>query len=149
MPFTLIEDPNDYPLMKMTANNTGGGFAAVVPLPFVSERAEIAVSIANWMAQYTAMTPRSVWAQIAIDSDTVDAPPALDPGGEASDKGFRIKLQPAGASLADTFTVTVPCPRFLSEDVDTVNAAGESLAAIYASDPGIESATYIPNRNGR
>ena len=148
MPYELIEDPNDYPLFRMTANNTGGGFGGIIPLPFVQERAEIAVSVANWMGQYTGMTPRAVWAEIAVANDS-SVPPALDPGGEASDKYFNIRLVPAGGTAADAFLVGVPCARFIASDVDTVQAAGESLASIYASDPGIASAVYVPSRPGR
>lgn len=144
----IPEDANEFPLFRVTANNVSNPFAAIVPLPFIENRAQTAVAVANWMGTHTAMTERSIWAQVSVANDSSVAP-ASDPGGEASDKYFNIRLIPAGMTAADAFTIGVKCPRFLTPNANSVELAGQALAAIYDADPGVESATYIPNNYGR
>lgn len=145
MAFTLIQDAEDYKGWKITANNEGGGYGANVPVPFVVNRPAVAVAVGNLIDQHSAMTTRAIWAKVAVDNE--GEPKAADPGGEASDRYFKIRLTPAGED--DSFTVTVPFPRLLNTNIDTVNTVGEALAAIYEADSGISKAEYIPNQYGR
>lgn len=147
MAFSLIENQEDYPLFKITANNEGGGFGAVVPMPFVTDRPELAVAVGNWMSKYSFMTTRAIWAEIALDNVGIDKAP--DPGAEAKDAFFKVRIVPAGMTQADAFTVTVPIPRMAVNSVDDVEEAGQELAALYEADPGIATATFIPQRAGR
>lgn len=145
MAFTLISDPADYKGWKITANNEGGGYGANVPVPFVADRPALAVGIGNLIDTHSAMTTRAIWAKVSVDNEGV--PKAADPGGEASDRYFKIRLTPSGEE--DSFTVTVPFPRLLNTNIGTVNTVGLAIAALYEADAGISKAEYIPNQYGR